>query len=442
MSTPLSTLHQLWQDISQAGGREAYIDKQLSAKGYLVEKREVDGMSARQLKEYKESLRKESEERKKLEKDAWVAYQAANICYLGDGIFWQDAPYEDKFDLPNAEARRAANELPPLDNPTQLAEALGLTIGQLRWLSFHREAAEFLHYTPFEIPKRSGGTRTIWAPNPKLKQAQRWILKNILEQLPVHGAAHGFLPERSILTHARVHTDAQRLIRMDLKDFFPTISFVRIKGVFRRAGYREQIATLLALLCTEAPREIRVLKGKTYYVALGPRCLPQGAPTSPALSNIVAMTLDRRIQGLADAHGWRYTRYADDLSLSLPDGAAVPQVGYLLGAVTRIVTQEGFAINAKKTWIARKGGKQAVTGLLVNGPGQPRVDRELKRRLRATIHNLQQGKPLHAGESIQQVIGYASFVAMVEPDLGRQLLTDLHPFATHPLSPSAEAPQA
>ncbi|MEZ0371713.1 MAG: retron St85 family RNA-directed DNA polymerase [Candidatus Sericytochromatia bacterium] len=428
----MTTLQQRWQEIVRAGGIDAYIEKQLTEQGFLVTRREVDGMNPRQLKEYKDALRKESEEKKKLKKETWMAYQASHICYLGDGIFWQDKPYEDKFDLKQAEERRAANELPALDNPRQLAEALGLTMGQLRWLCFHREAAESLHYTHFEIPKRSGGMRRIWAPRPKLKQAQRWILQNILEQLPVHGAAHGFLPERSILSNARVHVDSKRLIRLDLKDYFPTITQPRVKGVFRKAGYREQVATLLALLCTEAPREIQTLKDKTYYVALGERCLPQGAPTSPALSNIVSMSLDRRLQGLCDARGWRYSRYADDLSFSLPDGDSIPQVGYMLGAVKRIVEAEGFELNRKKTWVARKGGKQAVTGLLVNGEGPPRVARELKRRLRATIHNLKQGKGLHEGETIHQVVGYSAYVAMVEPELGKAFLNELYPFVPKP----------
>ena len=421
---------QLWQRIAQAGGIDSYVDKQLVDKGYLVKRREVDNMSAKELKEYKLSLRKEAVERRKLKKEAWIAYHENHICYLGDGIFWQDEAKQDKFDLPNAEARAAENELPPLDSPKQLAEALGLTIGELRWLSFHKEAAEFLHYTPFEIPKRTGGTRKIWAPREKLKKAQRWILDNILQQLPVHGAAHGFLPERSILTNARMHTSSRRLVRMDLKDFFPTVTFVRVKGIFRKAGYREQIATLLAMLCTESERIEREVKGKTYYVALGERCLPQGAPTSPALSNIVSMNLDCRLSGLASKHGWRYTRYADDLTFSLPDSKdkVDPKTGYLLGAVSRIVEDEGFEVNEKKTWVAKKGGKQSVTGLLVNGDGPPRVPRQLKRWLRAAVHNLQNGKGLKEDVSIYQLIGYSSFVAMVEPALGRSYLGKLYPF--------------
>ncbi|RZK01381.1 MAG: RNA-directed DNA polymerase, partial [Flavobacterium sp.] len=211
-----------------------------------------------------------------------------------------------------------------------------------------------------------------------------------------------------------------------------TITFPRVKGIFRNAGYREQIATLLALICTESPREVMKLKDKMYYVAVAERCLPQGAPTSPALSNIVSLHMDRRLQGLAESNGWRYTRYADDLSLSFPENKNSPEVGYMLGAIRRIVEDECFEVNTKKTWVSRKGGKQEITGITVNGKAKPRVSRELKRKLRAITHNLKNGKELHEGETIHQIIGYASYVAMVEKELGKQFIKDLTPFLNKP----------
>ena len=186
---------------------------------------------------------------------------------------------------------------------------------------------------------------------------------------------------------------------MDIKDFFPTVTLPRVKGVFRKAGYREQVATLLALICTESPREVVEHEGKTYYVALGPRCLPQGAPTSPALTNTLCLRLDRRLAGLARQLGWRYTRYADDLTFSLPAG---PQgrpagVGTLLGSVRRIVEAEGFAVHPDKT--ARRPPRRPAED---HRPGRqrrpaPRVPREFKRHLRAAIHNLASGKASPAG---------------------------------------------
>jgi hypothetical protein len=345
---------------------------------------------------------------------------------VGDGVFWKDASGPDQWDLPNAEERAAENELPALDSPQQLAEALGLTMARLRWLAYHRDAATRIHYRRFVIPKRGGGERAIWAPLPALKAAQRWILHHIAERLPVHGAAHGFLPGRSTLTNAAAHTSARVLVKMDLKDFFPSVTVPRVKGIFRKAGYREQVATLLALLCTESPREVVELEGQTYYVSLGPRSLPQGAPTSPALTNTLCLRLDRRITGLAVRLGWRYTRYADDLTFSLPaDHKGKPRQGTLLGSVRRIIEAEGFRINPDKTRVHRRGGRQQVTGLVINGAGTPRVPRALRRQLRAAAHNLNQGKPLKDGETVARLEGYAAYVYMTDPKAGGKLLAAL-----------------
>jgi RNA-directed DNA polymerase len=416
----------LWRTIVQAGGIPAWVDAQLTARGLFVVRRDASEMADRELEGYKKELKAEAEERRKLRKEAWQAYKANHIVHLGEGVFWKDAWGPDKWDVEHAEERAAENELPPLDSPRQLAEALGLTISQLRWLAFHRDAAKSIHYRRFLIPKRSGGERAIWAPLPKLKAAQHWILHNIAEKLPVHGAVHGFLPGRSTLTNAAVHTDSRVIMKVDVKDFFPTVTVTRVKGVFRKAGYREQVAVLLAQICTEAPREVVELEGQTYFVSLGPRCLPQGAPTSPALTNTLCLRLDRRISGLAKSLGYRYTRYADDLTFSLPSGhKGKPRLGALLGLVRRILEAEGFHINPEKTRIHRGGGRQQVTGLVVNGKGAPRVPRKLRRQLRAAAHNLGQGKPLKEGETIGRLVGYAAYVYMTDPKLGSRLFAGL-----------------
>lgn len=416
----------LWRNIQQAGGIPAYINAQLAERGFLVQRREARELSEHELSDYKKQLKAEAVERRRLKKETWQAYKATHIVHLGEGIHWDDRPQQDKWDLPNAEERAAENELPALDTPEQLAEALGLTIAQLRWLTYHRDAATMIHYRRFTIPKRNGAERPIWAPAPKLKAAQRWILRNIVERLIVHGAAHGFLPGRSILTNAEQHTNSRVVMKMDIEAFFPSVTFARVKGIFRKAGYRENIATLLALLCTEAPREITTLNGKTYFVSLGPRCLPQGAPTSPALTNTLCQRLDRRIQGLVNKLGWRYTRYADDLTFSLPaEHKGKPGLGTLMGLVRRIVEAEGFRINREKTRILRKGSRQKVTGLVVNGDRSPRVPRKLRRQLRAAIHNLGRGKPLHEGESVEVLRGYAAYVYMSDPEKGTKLLQSL-----------------
>ena len=416
----------LWAAIEKAGSMDAYVRGQLREKGFLVERRDTDGMSKRALNKYKQELKAEAEEKRKLRKEAWQAYKENHIVHLGEGIYWTDDTSEDRWDLENAQKRLLENQLPNITRVRELAEALELTVSELRWLCYHREATTRSHYVRFEIPKRSGGHRAIWAPLPKLKQAQRWILHEVLDRLLVHGAAHGFLAGRSIATNAAQHTDSCLVVKMDIEDFFPSVNWRRVKGVFRKAGYNEQISTLLALLCTESPREVVEHKGQTHYVALAERCLPQGAPTSPALTNVLCLKLDRRIAGTAGKFNWRYSRYADDLTFSFAaKGKEAPNVGHLLGSVKRILGDEGFQVNTKKTGVIHDSAAQEVTGLVVNGKGAPRVSRKLKRKMRAAIHNLKQGKPLPEGESLERLRGYAAYIAMTDRELGMGMLADL-----------------
>ncbi|MDO5767920.1 MAG: reverse transcriptase family protein, partial [Psychrobacter sp.] len=310
----------LWHEIEQAGGRYQYVQQQLVKQGFMVERQPIDNMSPKERDRYKKQLKKEALEARKLKKDAWQAYQSQHIVYLGRDIYWSDDTSADKWDIKDAQNRLIEHHLPLLTKTKELAEALNLTMSQLKGLCFQRDVATNLTYTHFTIAKRSGEPRQIWAPIPRLKYAQRWILDNILNHLPIHGAAHGFVRGKSIVSNAEMHTDSEILIKLDIKDFFPSVNWRRVKGVFRHAGYHEQLATLLAMLCTESPRQIVQQNGITYYVALGDRALPQGAPTSPALTNIVCLNLDRRLTGLAEKLGLRYSRYADDLTFSLPAG--------------------------------------------------------------------------------------------------------------------------
>ena len=427
---------QLWQDIENAGGRYQYIQQQMVQHGFMVERKPIDNMSPKERERYKKSLKKEAAEEKNLKKIAWQAYKAQHIVYLGRHIYWSDDTSIDKWDTKDASNRLIENKLPLISKHTQLASAVNLTVPQLKGLCYQQEVASNIPYTHFTINKRNGTPRQIWSPIPRLKFVQRWILENILNNLMTHGAAHGFVRGKSIVTNATVHCNSALLIKLDVKDFFASVHWRRVKGVFRHAGYPEQIATLLALLCTESPRQMVQQNGKTYYVALSDRALPQGAPTSPALTNIVCLNLDRRLTGLAEKIGLRYSRYADDLTFSLPANStsiknAAQQsdhnhrIGQLLGSVHKILQEEGFILNNDKTRVIRMGNQHNVTGMVVNGEGVPRVPRKIKRMLRASLHNLALGQPLREGETLETLSGYAAWIASAERELGETYLEKL-----------------
>src|SRR5581483_9233413 len=129
-------------------------------------------------------------------------------------------------------------------------QATGLPIGQIRFLAFARKVSRVSHYKSFKIKKKTGGERAISAPMPRLKKLQRWILENVLDKVPLHPAAHGFRHERSILSNAQPHVGSPIVVNLDLKVFFPSIKYGRVKGLFRWLGFSEAVATIFALVCT------------------------------------------------------------------------------------------------------------------------------------------------------------------------------------------------
>jgi RNA-directed DNA polymerase len=335
-------------------------------------------------KQLKERKKAEAAERKRLHDVAVAQRKASDIFFLGRGVSKGLADRKS-----DTEKLTAAN-LPLLSTPAEIATVLGLTIPRLRWLAFHSEAATRTHYVRFTIPKRSGGHRNLFAPHKELAAAQEWILRNILDKVATHPAAHGFVKTRSTVSNATPHVDQDVVVNADLIDFFPTITFPRVLGIFKQLGYSAAVATILALLCTESPRRVAVYAGKTFHVATGPRTLPQGACTSPALSNLAARRLDSRLSGIAGKLGYQYTRYADDLTFSCRsadrDAADSPakKIGYLLARLRHIAQDEGFAVNEKKTRVLKRAARQEVTGVVVNK--RPGVPRDLYKRLRAILH--------------------------------------------------------
>lgn len=419
----------LWQDIEKAGGIEPYIQQKLAEMDLDVYDQDTTQMNKKQKAEYKARKKKQAEARKALKHSTWLAYRETHLVHIGEGVFYNDLVDFDKFDLEKREQRLASNGIPALNTIDELAAFFEIDISKLRWLSYHRNADTGTHYKRFTIPKADGSERTICAPKPLLKTCQRAVYHKVLEKLPIHGAAHGFVPGRSIATHAQVHAGAKVVIKLDVKDFFPTLALPRIKGLFRKIGYPEQVATVMALICTEAPRQEVEHEGKIYHVALGARSLPQGAPTSPTLTNLICVRMDRRLTGLARKFGWRYSRYADDIAFSWHSDEA-PSIQAILKFGQKIIEDEGFQVHPKKLRVLRTKSRQILTGLVVNPvpgdkPAQARVPRKLVRQIRAAIYNHQQGKATKPGETLEQLRGLAAFVHQSDPIKGQRFLSQI-----------------
>ncbi len=368
-------------------------------------------------KRLKEQKKAEAAERKRRHAEDVARRKQTDIVFLGRGV---SGGLSDR--RANVEKLQRL-QLPALATPADLATALNLTVPRLRWLAFHSEAATVTHYVRFQAPKKSGGTRELSAPHRDLAAAQQWILMHILEKIPTHDAAHGFVPGRGTMSNAVPHVGRASVINLDLKDFFPSITFPRVKGIFQDLGFSPAASTILALLCTECPRRKVEYNGRTFHVATGPRGLPQGACTSPALSNLLARRLDSRLHGLAKKLAFTYTRYADDLTFSGPAEAAT-KTGYLLARVRHIVADEKLTVNESKTRVQRPNSRQSVTGIVVNQ--RPNVSRRVTKRLRAILH--QAKKNGLAAQNREQrenfepwLGGMIAYVQMVNPEKGGRL---------------------
>ncbi|GAA2591757.1 hypothetical protein GCM10010435_83110 [Winogradskya consettensis] len=267
-----------------------------------------------------------------------------------------------------------------IDDLPALSAFLGISGAELDWfadrkeINRHARDQRLRHYRYRWLPHR-----LIEAPKARLRVAQRRLLDGVLGRIPVHPAAHGFVPGRGVHTFAAPHSGQPMVIRADLASFFSSVTAPRIYGLFRTAGYPEPVAhALAALTTTRTPADI--LRGK-YLPLLRHAHLPQGAPSSPALANLVAYRLDRRLSGLAARFGMSYTRYADDLAFSGPRVSAQR----LLTALEAVVNDEGFRLRRAKTRVRGQGDRQVLAGLVVNE--RPAVARVEYDRLRAVLHD-------------------------------------------------------
>jgi RNA-directed DNA polymerase len=300
--------------------------------------------------------------------------------------------------------------VPAFASANALASWLELSPAELTWfadvkgLGRNPQLDEPLrHYRAHWVPKRRGGVRLLEAPKPRLRDMQRRMLREILDAIPPHDAAHGFRRGRDARSHAALHEGQAVVLRLDLEDFFLSVSLTRVVAMFRAAGYADDVAHLLGRLCTHrtnASCPLPVLGAYPTEADLRARRnaerlartlhLPQGAPTSPAVANLCAYRLDVRMEAAAAAVGATYSRYADDLVFSGGEDFAA-RAHRFAPFVGGVVLEEGFRVNHRKTRIMGRGARQLVGGLVVNAHAQ--VPRATFDTVKAIVRNCIQHGP-------------------------------------------------
>ncbi|HID24514.1 MAG TPA: RNA-directed DNA polymerase, partial [Planctomycetaceae bacterium] len=301
--------------------------------------------------------------------------------------------------------------LPEFHTPEQLADWLQMPIGRLAWLTRRGTETERPeterdgHYFCRWMKKRSGGWRLIETPKPLLKSVQQRIAREILQHIPPHEAAHGFVRGRSIVTNARPHVGRRVVLKLDLENFYASVHFARVVAIFRRVGYSREAAIWLARLTTSAaPWSLAAPDGSDDTVRpYTARHLPQGAPTSPALANLSAFSLDVRLTGMARCFGAAYTRYADDLTFS-GSQRLIRALPTFLPLITQIIQSERFRVKKEKRKVLRNNQRQTITGVVVNA--HPNVSRVEFDRLKALLTNCIRYGP--SGQNRQHVPDFAA----------------------------------
>ncbi len=326
--------------------------------------------------------------------------------------------------------------VPQITNLAELTSWLGLSLGKLQWLADIRgleakvRAESLRNYRYLWVPKKVGPPRLIESPKPMLKQLQRRILDRVLGHIPAHPASCAFQRGSSVRSFVTPHVGQAVVLRLDLQDFFPRLAKARVAAIFRTAGYPEAVAGIFAGLCTNTTPS-RVLANQAWAPTTrtaqrslyGSPHVPQGAPTSPALANLCAFRLDCRLSGLARAADCAYTRYADDLAFSGgPDLAR--GANRFLELASRIVLEEGFMLNFRKTRVMRQGVAQKLASVVVNE--RPNLDRRDYDQLKAILQEAVTRGPAIANRSghsswREHLQGKISWAAHLNPLRGAKL---------------------
>lgn len=326
----------------------------------------------------------------------------------------------------------------------------GLPYAFLRRTVARRGNAQYRFvYLKKRVPGRSS-VRMISIPPPSLMSAQRWLVDHVLRYTTVHPASFAFHPESSPVQAAEQHPNTKWLLKVDIEDFFHSVSEGTVTRIFSQLGFPKLLAFEFARLCTigldrgigknPAPHTGPI----AFYASDYEGCLPQGAPTSPMLANLAMREVDTLLARLAEEQGMRYSRYADDLAFSADIDRSLTQMRRLQRDVCRILNDFGFRQNLRKTVIRGPGSRRIVLGMLVDGP-TPRLQRAYKDMIRSHIHYISapdHGPAKHAlarktgiSSIYHHVRGLIGWAQQVEPAFGQAALEKFEAAAWPPIQP-------
>ncbi|MCH7345388.1 reverse transcriptase family protein [Pelomonas sp. CA6] len=338
-------------------------------------------------------------------------------------------------------AQRHPQPLPVLLTLCHLAKRTGVPYSSLR-AYVSRQAVE--PYRRFRIRKRSGGVRRICVPEPTLGAIQTWIAEHILQRAQVHRASHAFKKGDSIVRCAEQHSGARWLVKMDIADFFGSVSEIDVHRVFVGLGYNPLVSFELARICTELPSrsdKYALSSWQCRYARRGIPAygqqyigrLPQGAPSSPMLANLTMVATDQKLEEIALKAGLLYTRYSDDLTFSTAGDFDKGRAYGLIEEVAAVLKSRGLFPNRAKTVIVHPGARRLVLGLLVDGDA-PRLTRVFRDRLRQHLYYLEKlGIAAHvqarafesAGGLYRHLRGLIDYANSVDPTYAGPLLARL-----------------
>lgn len=268
-----------------------------------------------------------------------------------------------------------------------------------------------IRYKIFYIPKKKGGIREVAQPAREVKAIQYWLIRKLESQLPIHSAATAYHPGSSIKFNAAQHSGSNYLLKMDFKDFFPSIyigDIVRHLELHCGTLYDISAIKLIAYTCCWSPRR------------QGPLRLCIGAPSSPLISNSIMFELDSRLAEIAKMDGVKYTRYADDLAFSSSGFNVLSKYIELVKTTVNEIDCPHLTINNSKTVLASRGGKRVITGITLTPDHKLSIGRDRKRLIRAMYHRYLCGE-LSEKES-EKLIGLLAFADNIEPGFTERII--------------------